>query len=350
MRRLAQRGMGFSQLVGICNPWKYTLPHGTPYLEDVKCTQIHYYEKGIAKYREIIETPVGSINGVVRFNPADSGHYGSSNIEEHLVKEQCDWRVVNYIFKGILDKLAPNYDEFERVEDELGDTGIAVALLPERTPYQNAWVRLASFERVVIDFNEQPEELQEYIEIQRQYHMQAAEIVAESPATYILLADHITNTISPKYYREYCIPFYKIYSKALEGTGKVLGTHIDGLGGHLKKEIKEAPIKVWDSFTVPPVGNVSLTEAKLELPDKILWVNCPPHLAWAEPEEMRKGYEAIVEEWGSKKGILIGDSELLPVEKEEEYLSIALDVFGYPDHQGHDGHIRSIPVNPGMVT
>lgn len=77
MRRLAKRGMGFSQLVGACNPWNirsawmFTLPHGIPYLEDVKCTQIHYYEKGIVKFREIIETPVGSITDVVRFSPPE---------------------------------------------------------------------------------------------------------------------------------------------------------------------------------------------------------------------------------------------------------------------------------------
>ena len=66
-----------------------------------------------------------------------------------------------------------------------------------------------------------------------------------------------------------------------------------------------------------------------EEPDKILFVNTPPHLAWAEPEEIRKGYEALTEEWGSKKGLLFEHSEEMPLEKVEPHLSAAMDVLGY---------------------
>jgi len=45
-----------------------------------------------------------------------------------------------------------------------------------------------------------------------------------------------------------------------------------------ESEIREAPFKVVESFTVPLVGDVSLTEAKSIWPDKILFVNCLPHL------------------------------------------------------------------------
>ena len=329
MRRLEKRGLGFFDYIEPFKPEGFRPPLSIPHLEDIKYTQIHYLEKGLVQFREIIETPIGSITDVVRFPTPEARILTSGTHEEYFVKEPSDWRVINYIFKGMLDKLVPDYEALERREDELGDRGIALVMPPERTPYQEAWARLASLERTVIDFAEQPEELQEYIEIQRQLHTRVAEILAESPAKFINIGEHITNTISPKYYREYCIPFYEIYSKALEGTGKVLGTHIDGLAGHLKKEIREAPFKVFDSFTVPPVGDVSLTEAKSVWPDKILFVNTPPHLAWAKPEEIRKGYEALIEEWGSKKGLLIEHCEEMPLEKVEPHLSVVMDVFGY---------------------
>ena len=98
-----------------------------------------------------------------------------------------------------------------------------------------------------------------------------------------------------------------------------------------ESEIREAPFKVVESFTVPLAGDVSLTEAKSIWPDKILFVNCPPHLVWGEPEEVRKGYEAIAKEWGNKKGLLSEHIEAIPLGKEESHLGVgaALAVFGY---------------------
>ena len=74
---------------------------------------------------------------------------------------------------------------------------------------------------------------------------------------------------------------------------------------------------------MPLAGDISLTEVKSIWPDKILFVNCPPHLVWGEPEEVRKGYEAIAEEWGSKKGLLIEHIEAIPLGKEESHLGEA---------------------------
>ena len=327
MRRLMKRGMG---VIHFAPPHKPAFLHPlwiNPHLEDVKYIQIHYREKGVLKYRQTFETPVGSVTGVVMVNPQPVQFMLDAQ-QEYLVKDPADWRVVNYIFQGILNNLAPNYEAFEREEDELGDQGISFGLIG-KTPYQRAWVELASPERAVIDFHEQPEELQEYIEIQKRLHTRIAEIAAESPAKFIDIADNITDMISPTYYREYCMPIYEIYHKLLEGTGKVLGTHMDGRIGNLKKEVAEAAFKIIESYTVPPAGDISLTEAKAIWPDKTIFMNTAPHLAWAEPQEVRKGYEALAQEWGSKRGLLLENSEELPLEKVEAHISAAMDAFGY---------------------
>ncbi len=328
VRRLVKRGMGIIRLVFPYQPSYFHPISINPYLESVKYIQINYIEKGLAKCRHIFETPVGSVTCVTTKNPPSGEDYMSSATEEHFVKEVADWRVINYIFKEITNRLAPNYTAFERMEDELGETGITLGMVG-KTPYQRAWVELATPERTVIDFKKKPDELQEFIEIQRKLHMRIAEIIAESPATYIDLCDHITNMIPPYYYRDYCNQFYEIYATAVQGTGKVLGAHHDGRFGHLKKEIAEGPLKVIESYTVPPTGDVSLAEAKKVWPDKLLWINCPPHLSLAEFKEVKEGYEAIADEWGSKRGLALGHYEEIPLAKLESHLSAAMDAFGY---------------------
>ena len=58
-------------------------------------------------------------------------------------------------------------------------------------------------------------------------------------------------------------------------------------------------------------------------------MNFAPHLHWAEPEEVRKGYEALADEWGSKKGIILELSEDVPPKTIEAHISAAMDAFGY---------------------
>jgi len=92
---------------------------------------------------------------------------------------------------------------------------------------------------------------------------------------------------------------------------------------------REGSFDIIDSFTVPPVGNVSISEAREFFPGKQIFVNLPPHLAWAEVDELRDGYAKIIEEWGSKT-LTIEHVEDLPTQTIERHLSAALDVCGYP--------------------
>jgi len=326
-RRLKKRGLCIVRFIPTYKP---TFRGMNFMLEDVKHTRVRYLENGINKYREIFDTPIGSITCLMRLNPVSDEDPPLSwgAYEEHFVKNRSDWRVLSYIFKGMADQLVPNYKAFEREQDELGDEGICFGFVG-KTPFQRAWVEMADLETAVVDFEEKPEELLEFIEVQRFLHERQAEITGNSPAKFILVVDHITTTISPKYYKEYCIPYWQMYANAIKGSGKVLGAHHDGQFGHLKKEIADSPLDVIESFTVPPGGDVSLTEAKKLWPDKMLFVNTPPHIAQSPIEEVREAYEQILTEWGQKRGLLIEHSEDIPMDKLEMNLSTALDVCGY---------------------
>lgn len=327
-RRLKERGLGAIHWTAFYTPmWRGTIYGANPCLPDVKYTQAHYFEKGIWKYRHTLETPVGSISGVMMANPMAHVAYLDTP-EEYLIKQPSDWRVINYVLKGIIDKLAPAYEVVERIQDELGETGIAVAVTG-KTAWQLAWTNLAGPERAVIDFYEQPEGVQEYIELNRRWHVRLAEIAAECPAKCIDIAENMSDMISPKYWREYCLPIYEIYRQQLEGTGKILAVHMDGRLGNIKKDIAETPINIVESFAVPPTGDISLTEARKIWPDKMIFMNTASHLAWAKPDEVRKGYEALAMEWGSKKGLLLELIEELPLETVEAHMSAAMDAFGY---------------------
>ncbi len=327
-QRLKKRGLGLIRPGGFFKPvWALTAGRPNPRLPNVKYTLTEYVDKGVWKSRQTFETPVGSVSGVWMANPIAHASFVETP-EEYLIKQPSDWRVINYIIKGILDRLTPSYKSFSRAEDEVVDDGVTIIFLGY-TAWQRAWIELAGPERAVIDFHEQSDEVQEYIDLHKRWHTRLAEFAAGSPAKFVDIGENISDMTSPNYYREYCKPIYEIYSKQLEGTGKVLGVHMDGRLGNLKKEIAETPINIIESFAVPPTGDVSLAEVRAIWPDKMIFMNTASHLAWAEPAEVREFYEALAEEWGSKKGLLLELSEQLPMEKVETHMSAALDAFGY---------------------
>ncbi|MCK4782520.1 MAG: hypothetical protein KAV87_02135 [Desulfobacteraceae bacterium] len=330
-KKLQKRGLGVFRHAAISKPssWLPIFWQPSSSRMDARYTINNYSEKGIRKYRLTWETPIGSITGVLASNPKDYSELVTSPTPaEYPVKNPSDWRVINYFIKDMLDNLEPSYQEFEEAEKDIGDNGVTVAF-NHLTAWQNAWIFLAGPERAVIDFHEQSNEVQEFIELVKLWNSRMAEIAAGSPAKFIDIAENITDMTSPTYYRKYCLPIYEIYSKQLKGTDKILGAHMDGRLGKLKKEIAESPLDVIESFSLPPTGDISPAEAKKIWPGKMLFMNTAPHMAWAKPEEVKKYYEDVAREWGSKKGLLLEFSELLPPETVEAHLSAAMDAFGY---------------------
>jgi hypothetical protein len=327
MRRLSARGLCITHIVPPYRPMFFFSSMINPNLADVVYSQTYFREKGLNKVRHTFETPVGSVYAVVGRNPNDNVAEGHTEIP--FVKEPGDWNVVNYVFQGMLDQLRPNYGEMVLDQEDLGRTGVTIAVV-DRTPFQRAWIELASLERAAIDFKEEPDELLRFVAIQRRFHEKAAEITAGCPSSHVLLIDNITNVISPRLYEAYCQPYYTIYTDAFRGTDKILCVHFDGRFRHLKQGIQDSTFDVIDSFTVPPTGDVSIPEAKTFFPEKRIFVNLPPHLANAGANELRAGYSKILNEWGSKV-LTIEHVEDLPPDALERHLSAALDVCGYPD-------------------
>ena len=327
LRRLSARGVGITHVVPPYKPMFFYDLWINPELDDVIYSQTFYIERGVNKVRHTYETPVGTIWSVTGRNPDDN--LLSSSPEIPFIKEPPDWKVLTYIFKGMVDAMRPNYKEMALDQEDLGGNGFTIAVV-DKTPFQRAWIEVASIERAVFDAKLEAEEFLEFVKVQEIFHKKAAELTAGCPSPHVLLIDNITNVISPQLYRQYCQPYYKFYSDAFKGTDKKLAVHFDGLFRHLKEAMQESTFDIIDSFTVPPIGDVSITEAKEFFPEKQIFVNLPPHLARADEKELREGYGKIVDEWGSKK-LVIEHVEDLPPEALEKHLVAAMDVCGYLD-------------------
>ncbi len=325
VRRLTERGMGVIRRICPYRP-HFNFPPPQPiFIPDVHWTTESYFEGRRLKIRYTLATPAGALSSVVAVK--FTGTLGAYAREEFFIKQRQDWRVFTWLFRQLARVMAPNYEEITREEDTLGDKGITLGYLT-KTSFPRAWIQLASAEQAVVDFTEMPEELQEFLEAEREFHKKAAEIAAGSPAKVLNFYDNLTDMVSPRLFESFSLPTYRLYADAMRDSGKLLACHMDGRLAHLKKAIAASPVQLIESLTVPPVGNVSLTEVKSVWPDKIVWINCPPHLAHITQDEVRLGYRKLLDEWGNTR-LAIEFVEDLPIEELEPHLSAALDACGY---------------------
>jgi hypothetical protein len=101
-------------------------------------------------------------------------------------------------------------------------------------------------------------------------------LAVNSPANIIWCSENITSILTtPKLFKELCIPFYNEITDLLHKKKKFLAVHMDGSLQPLVELISKTEIDVIEAFTPPPMGDLSISEARKAWPDKVIWINFP---------------------------------------------------------------------------
>jgi hypothetical protein len=118
------------------------------------------------------------------------------------------------------------------------------------------------------------------------------------------------------------MPEYKRLSERLVGTDKMLAVHMDGRLRSLKDDIAAAEFDIIEAMTPPPLGDVSVSEARESWPDKALWINFTSSMHIEAPEDIEAHTRQLLEEAGPKRGFAISVTEDAPVEALEWSLGV----------------------------
>ena len=120
----------------------------------------------------------------------------------------------------------------------------------------------------------------------------------------------------------YCVPVYEMLGRYISGTDKKLAVHMDGRLASLKNAISDAEFDIIEAFTPPPMGDVSLKEARQIWRDKAMWINFTSSVHIESPEAIEAHTRQLLEEAGSKRGFAMGITEDAPVAALEKSLGI----------------------------
>jgi hypothetical protein len=83
-----------------------------------------------------------------------------------------------------------------------------------------------------------------------------------------------------------------------------------------------APKHIVEALTPPPMGDLSVAEARQAWPDKVLWLNFTSCVHLESDESIASHARQLLAQAGSKRGFLIGVTEDCPFETLERSLRV----------------------------
>ena len=178
---------------------------------------------------------------------------GSMCPQKHWVQTSEDLKIMEDIIKRT--KVVPRFDRIDSIIEGIGDMGVA-EIVVGRSPFGKLIHEYIGFENLAYALMDDPLPIQSFLAFQREYDLQMIELAAESPARIINISDHADeHLISPRYYEEYCIPFYQEACKILHAKGKIVSSHLDGNHKNQISLFPKTGFDLLDGCTPEPMGN-----------------------------------------------------------------------------------------------
>ena len=140
---------------------------------------------------------------------------------------------------------------------------------------------------------------------ERQY-----EVLADAPGEFMAFGS-LNGFYGPRQYEQYVVPFYEKYVPLLHAKGKILAmhAHASNLTG-FKDLVARLGVDVVEAFTPPPIGDLSLSEARAAWGDgTVIWVNFPETLFWSGAEATKQYTLDLLREDAPGGALVIGFTE-----------------------------------------
>ncbi len=254
------------------------------------------------------ETDVGGLQ-TIKINLLEPGAGPIGWTQEEWIKAPEDYRIWQWIVEHT--ELVPQYEEFERAEERVGDRGVTL-VDGGRTPAMSINVDWAGTERFCLDIASGVDELFALYDAQLKLFMEETRLIAAGPGRFVRWLENLTiSMLGPKRYGQLLMPVYEQAVPALEAANKRVMVHYDGALRAIADQIATAPFHIVESLTEPPEGDMTYAACRAAWPDKVFWANINVGLYALPPDELRQAIQAK-QAGAGKRGLAFEISEDIP--------------------------------------
>jgi hypothetical protein len=267
------------------------------------------------------ETPIGTLSEVHK-----QGAYDAFCPVEHLIKNRDDYRIAEFIVNHT--HYLPRYPDFLKQQANIGEAGIVIAHTCY-SPLIDLQIRWIGQERFCYELVDNEDALMNLYSCLRSKHRKMYEVVAASPAEYVLYGGNIVpEMIGPERIRDYVLPCWQEFSDKLMNENKKLGVHLDAENRLIMEIVGDSTLYFIEALTPPPDCSISVAEARETWPDKKIWINFPSSIHVSSEKRIRQVTQEIMEQAGQRDGFLMGVTEDIPAQHMIRSLSVILETIG----------------------
>lgn len=249
------RGMGFVHHYSSVSQWS-----------DIRRSQTYQGSDTIDLYH----TSLGDVSTVYQYMEGASNNGMVQT--EFMIKEEADYqRAVEYIDSI---QFSVNHSGDALVKHYLGEEGVTHAWADE-PPYMAAQYYLG-LEKWSYDQADYPEEFDLLIQALERLSEKRMKCFESSQEDMINLGN-LAGNFSPAAFERHMVPYFAKYAKRLHECGKKVTVHADASNlEEFKHLILPCHVDIVEAFTPPPVGNLSLADARKAWGDGVtILINFP---------------------------------------------------------------------------
>ena len=216
------------------------------------------------------KTPIGTVTEAHSINveAVKKGFPMQKHQSEHLIKEEKDYEIVEYIYNDI--SYVPTYEAYLDFENSLNNHGVPVVHL-DRDPMYLIMQNLIGYNQFFYEFYDRKKKVDHLYEVLCEKAKEFTEIAIHSPAKILLAAYHYDGRmVSPQFYNEYFKPFLKPFAKELIKRDKYIGFHADADVIGLMDTVLDTGLIFMDCFITAPMVSTTLKDALKKWEDKVV--------------------------------------------------------------------------------
>ncbi len=223
------------------------------------------------------KTPAGLASVVFKTTEILLNGGAEPYLAKHFLEDDSDRVAVEWILDHA--EPVPKFDEFKKIEEELGDQGLVVGYM-ERMPFQSLLLDYFGEEKCYFEIYDNPDRFQALLDRVAALYDENLAMALDSAAFMLESGDNFDGQMTnPNLFKQYCIPKMQEISDRVHSKGKVIGSHMDGDMRNLLSLVPETGYDVVESFSQEPLSSLTFKEAWESWGDKILmWGALPSPL------------------------------------------------------------------------
>lgn len=295
--------------------------------------------RGIKTVTRTYRTPKGEVFGTLGFRYESAFHsmFGDSMVSQpgfipsegvwnldYFFKKSSDYAILEFIIENSIYE--PNYEGYIQRSHFLGREGIAMAAI-WKTPFQSILYDWMGPETCYLECFDRPKEFQRLYHIMCEKQKELLAIIAHSPAEEVWVGENLTvDLTSPRFFKQFCLPFYNEMADVLHEHNKILGCHFDGKLKDLKDLIAQTKLDFIDAFTPPPMGDLPIEEARTSWPDKVILCNFPANMFFKCRKRIEEYATELLRKVSPGNNFMLVTTENFPLDKWIKGFEILADV------------------------